>query len=80
MKLKPNVALSANGFVFDPATGDSFAGNAVAGEMLANLQRGEAPAAIKAGIVERYEVSTSQVERDWDDLLGQLRAFGLLDG
>ena len=79
MKLKPNIASSAAGFLFDPATGDSFAANPLAADILARTRAGQDEAAIKAAILECYDVAPAQLEKDWDDLLAQLRDFNLLD-
>ena len=78
MKLKPNVATSEAGFLFNPATGDSFAANPLAADILGRVRAGQDVAAIKAGILARYEVAPGQLEKDWDDLLAQLRDFNLL--
>ncbi|RZK97720.1 MAG: PqqD family protein [Hymenobacter sp.] len=79
MQLKKNIATSAAGFVFNPTTGDSFSASPLAAEILEALRAGQEPAAIQAGILDRYEVTASQLQRDWDDLAVQLRQFGLVD-
>ncbi|MVN76213.1 PqqD family peptide modification chaperone [Hymenobacter sp. HMF4947] len=79
MKLKKNIATSEAGFVFNPATGDSFAASPLAAEILELLKAGQAPAAIQASLLARYEVSASQLQRDWDDLMAQLHQFQLLE-
>lgn len=78
MKLKSNIATSEAGFLFNPATGDSFAANPLAADILARIRAGQDVAAIKADILEHYDVAPSQLEKDWDDLLAQLRDFNLL--
>ncbi|MGI4741881.1 MAG: PqqD family protein [Janthinobacterium lividum] len=79
MKLKKNIATSAAGFVFNPATGDSFAANPLAAEIIGLLQAGQDAAAIQATLLARYEVSASQLQRDVDDLLAQLAQYHLLE-
>lgn len=79
MKLKPNIATSEAGFVFNPATGDSFAASPLAAEILALLRAGEPLAGISAHLLARYDVSESQLRRDLDDFVAQLRTFQLLD-
>jgi len=79
MKLKKNIASSESGFIFNPATGDSFAANSLAADILAHAKEGLDAAAIKADILERYDVTPAQLEKDWDDLLAQLREHHLLD-
>ena len=79
MKLKKNIATSEAGFLFNPATGDSFAANPLAAAILARGREGLDAAAIKADLLTRYDVAPAQLEKDWDDLLAQLREFHLLD-
>lgn len=79
MKLKKNIATSETGFLFNPATGDSFSANALAAEIVTLLREDHAPATIKARLLARYDVAPQQLERDWDDLVAQLRAHNLLD-
>ena len=79
MKLKPNIATSESGFIFNPATGDSFAANPLAADILVEVKGGWDATAIKAGILARYDVTPGQLEKDWDDLLAQLREHNLLD-
>jgi hypothetical protein len=79
MKLKKNIATSEAGFIFNPATGDSFAANPLAADILTHVKAGLDTTAIKADILERYDVAPGQLEKDWDDLTAQLREFNLLD-
>lgn len=79
MKLKSSIATSDNGFLFNPATGDSFAANPLATEILRLLKTELSVAEVKAQLLARYEVSASQLDADWDDFLAQLREHHLLD-
>lgn len=79
MKLKANIATSENGFIFNPATGDSFTSNTIAAEILTYMKAGESEAEIKQKILDRYEVELCQLERDWDDYMLQLKEANLLD-
>jgi len=79
MRLKANIATSENGFIFNPATGDSFTSNGLAAEILTLMKSGETEAEIKQKILAKYEVESIQLERDWDDYMQQLREANLLD-
>lgn len=79
MKLKTNIATSENGFIFNPATGDSFASNSIAAEILTYMKLGETEAEIKQKILNIYEVESCQLERDWDDYMLQLKEANLVD-
>ena len=78
MKLRKNIATSAAGFIFNPATGDSFAASPLAAAIVAQAQAGADEGTIKAGILAGYDVAPGQLEKDWDDLLAQLRHHDLL--
>ncbi len=79
MNLRKNVATSESGFIFNPSTGDSFSANPLAAEILIQLKQGISHSEIKKTILNKYEVDFSQLERDWDDFLLQLRDANLLD-
>ena len=79
MKLKSNIATSESGFVFNPSTGDSFSSNAVAAEILLLLKDNNSMKEIKQIILSRYEVESSQVEKDLDDFLTHLKENNLLE-
>jgi len=79
MKLKKNIATSENGFIFNPATGDSFSGNAMASEILLAMKNGDTEAQIKQQLLQKYEVSTTQLDRDWEDWIVQLKEANLLE-
>ena len=79
MKLKKNIATSESGFIFNPATGDSFSGNAMASYVLLAMKNGESEAQIKQNILDGYEVSAEQLNRDWEDWILQLKEANLLE-
>jgi hypothetical protein len=79
MKIKKNIATSDTGFIFNPSTGDSFSANPVAAEIIILLKEGKSPKSVKENILDRYEVDATSLEKDFDDLIGQLRDSNLLD-
>jgi hypothetical protein len=79
MKLKKNIATSESGFIFNPATGDSFSGNAMASGILLAMKNGDTEVIIKQNILQKYEVSPEQLDRDWDDWIVQLKEANLLE-
>jgi len=79
MKIKSNIATSENGFIFNPATGDSFSGNAMAAQLLLAMKNGKSEEDIKKDVLEKYDVSADQLERDWDDWIVQLKEANLLE-
>jgi hypothetical protein len=79
VKLKANIATSDNGFIFNPATGDSYTSNAIAALILALMKAGKTDADIKLEILDTYDVEASALERDWDDWMLQLKDANLLE-
>ena len=79
MKIKKNIATSENGFIFNPATGDSFSGNGMASELLIAMKHGLSEQQIKLDILNKYEVSAVQLNRDWEDWIIQLKEANLLE-
>ena len=79
MKIKKNVATSENGFIFNPATGDSFTSNSIGSEIIGAMKRGESEQEIKSAMMEKYEVSAEQLNRDWEDWILQLKEANLLE-
>ena len=79
MKLKKNIATSENGFIFNPATGDSFSSNAIAADIVVMMKAGQLPDDIKQQILNKYEVEATQLNRDWEDWIIQLKEANLLE-
>ncbi len=79
MYLKKNIATSESGFIFNPSTGDSYALNPVAIEILQLLKQGTAPAALKENILAIYEVDPMRLEQDLEDFMNQLKEANLLE-
>ncbi len=79
MKLKRNIAISENGFLFNPETGDSFIVNPIAKEILNYLEEGYDIEKIKQLILDRYEVDLVTLEKNIEDFLGMLQYNELLD-
>jgi hypothetical protein len=79
MQLRKNIATSESGFIFNPATGDSYSANPMASEIITLLKQGLSTSEIKKNIQEKYDVEYGQLEKDWDDFLLQLRDANLLD-
>ena len=79
MGLKKNIATSATGFIFNPATGDSFSANTIGSEVLTAMKAGKTEAEIKEDILQKYEVSPAQLDKDWEDWMVQLKEANLLE-
>jgi len=79
MKLKRNIAISENGFLFNPETGDSFLLNPIAKEILSFLKEGNDVAEVKQLLFDRYEVDLVTLEKNLEDFLEMLQHNELLD-
>jgi hypothetical protein len=56
MLIKENIALSENGFVFNPSTGDSFTMNNTGKEVLILIKEGKSINDITQIMVDKYDV------------------------
>ncbi len=79
MKIKKNIASSETGFLFNPGTGDSFSANPVATDILQWMKENKSTAEIQQAILEKYQVDKTQLMKDWDDFMVQLRDNNLLE-
>lgn len=79
VKIKNNIATSGEGFIFNPATGDSFSTNPIGNQIIAMLKAGDNLDEIKAHICSGYDVDEDQFDKDLDDFISQLKEFTILD-
>lgn len=68
------LAVSDEGFAFDPHTGRSFTLNATGRRLLRALAEGDSPEQAAAALAERYAVDLRAVRGDVRDFIEQLRA------
>ena len=75
-----DLAISRNGFVFDPMTGASFSLNAAGMAMLDGLKEGRSEAAILEDLRERFAVPRNGADlgADLGDFVEQLKRHGLV--
>ena len=79
MKLQKNIAVSDSGFLFNPATGESFSLNPIGLEIINLMRAGKSETEICASIVENYSTDEASVERDLRELINMLRQYQLMD-
>ncbi len=77
MKVK-HLAISEDGFIFDPTTGNSFTTNETGLFILQLLKEGKTPEEIVQALVQEYEVDEKEAERDVLDFMEKLRRYKLL--
>lgn len=73
-----NLALSETGFVFDPATGNTFTLNESAIFILKLLKTGRDQKQIAESLAGEFEVSPAQALEDVSDAFLQLKEAGLI--
>lgn len=78
MKRLNLLAINAEGFVFDPTTGESFTVNATGLAILNGLKAAKTPEEIAAHITEEFEVEPAMAEHDVTDFIGHLRTYKLI--
>jgi hypothetical protein len=72
------LAISAEGFVFNPATGDSFQVSETGLAVLNGLRDGRTDDEIARELAGSYEVSLEEARRDLADFQGSLKSLGLI--
>jgi len=79
MRLKKNIATSEEGFIFNPATGDSFTTNEIGTDIIAMLKEENSQQVIIDTICTKYDVDQNLFEKDLDDYLSQLKDCAILE-
>ncbi len=79
MKVKSSIAISENGFMFDPNSGESYTTNPVAREIIFMMKENKTDAEIKAVVTEKYDVDEMTLEKNLIDFYAMLRHFDLCE-
>jgi hypothetical protein len=79
MLIKENIALSENGFVFNPSTGDSFTLNNTGREVLLLIRNGESISQITEIMIGKYDVDRVILERYLTDFVNELGVNNLME-
>lgn len=78
MIIKSDIAISDSGFVFNPATGESFTVNPIGAEILQLLKEDKPLQEATEAILERYNVDETSVEKDLNDFIAMLKHYSIL--
>lgn len=76
--IKKNIATNELGFVFNPATGDSFSTNPVAASIIRMMKEQKSLIEIKKVLSETYDIDKATIEKDLDDFVNILKENNLL--
>lgn len=73
-----NLALSDTGFIFDPSTGRTYTLNETAVFIIKHLKDSKKQETIITALMAEYDVERDNAERDFLDLVIQLKEMGLI--
>ncbi len=79
MKIRSNLAVSENGFVFDPKTGESFTVNKVGVKIINQLKKTSDINEVIKNIETEYEVDHYTLEKSMNDFIIMMQEFNLLE-
>jgi len=77
MIIKGNIALSENGFVFNPSTGDSFTNSGK--EVLMMVKEGKNLTQIADMMIAKYDADRITIERYLEDFVNDLSVNNLME-
>ncbi|MCD6319111.1 MAG: PqqD family protein [Candidatus Desulfofervidaceae bacterium] len=72
------LAISEEGFIFDPVSGNSFTTNKTGLFNLKALKEGKGEEEIVQALTEKYETTKEGAEKDVTDFIEQLRYYRLI--
>jgi PqqD family protein of HPr-rel-A system len=78
-KISGNLAVSENGFLFMPNTGESFTVNETGREIISLLKEGLSEEEIITRMTEKYDVDPETAQRDFDEFITMLRNLKLVE-
>ena len=79
MKLKSNIAVSENGFIFDSSTGESYSVNETGADLMQLIREEKSFEEIKAFFEDEYNLSNQNFERYYDDFISLLIRYNLVE-
>jgi hypothetical protein len=79
MKLNKNIAVSENGFIFNPVSGDSFSTNPLGQEVIRMMKDQKDKKEIVKVIAEKYAADDSTIEKDLNDFFQMLLSYQLIN-
>lgn len=79
MKIRKNIALSDTGFLFNPASGDSFSVNPIGQRIIELIQDSKSDQEIVNSLTKEYMIDASTVEKDLYDFKRMLSTYKLTE-
>jgi hypothetical protein len=78
MKLNKNIAVSENGFIFNPLSGDSFSTNPIGQEIVRLMKEGKERKEIVSALMNKYATDEATIEKDLSDFFQMLFSYQLI--
>ena len=79
MKINQNLAISENGFLFNPSTGESFTVNPIGAEIIKFFKEGLSIEQILLELTAIYDVDKTTLEKDIHDFSSILNQHQVLE-
>jgi acyl-homoserine lactone acylase PvdQ len=79
MKIKRDIAISDSGFVFNPASGESFTANGIGIELFNYIKEGKSYEEIRDLMLEKYDTNEAAFEKDYQDFTAVMEYNNLLE-
>ena len=73
------LALSDSGFVFNPASGESYTVNPIGVEIIQFLKDGKSIEEVSELILENYNTDLKTIDKDLNDFIVMLKQYSLVD-
>ncbi|MBU0487385.1 MAG: PqqD family protein [Bacteroidetes bacterium] len=79
MKIRKNIAISENGFLFNPVSGESFSVNPIGVEIITLLKEDKAIGEISEILQQKFNSDKETIEKDISDFLSLLTSYSLAE-
>jgi hypothetical protein len=78
MYINKNLAISDTGFIFNPATGDSFTTNQVGMFIIDLLKQKKSKDDIISDLVKKFTIEKASADKDLSDFMIMLKSYQLI--
>ena len=79
MIIKSNIAVSDNGFLFNPVTGDSYSVNAIGQDIIKMIKSNKSDSDIIEQLLQDYRTDKGTLERDLYDFKNLLKNYKIAE-
>lgn len=79
MRVRKNIAISDEGFLFNPTTGDSFSTNGIGADIVLLMKKDIFLSEVVDTICSKYDVDKTLFERDLEEYMLQLKDYSILE-